>query len=225
MLRELFHAGTATQDRIVWLEESQIERKIDFTKRTSGFEKITAFLPISDEIAKDESQRESYLESRLPAFVRQAEDAWLVERLLAEGLPVVRSPRKPWKSWFPHDLGGLAPDAVLINAYDYYNFPLFHPPESRFDFRGRWRRWHRLKHQIEEHKLRVVPTLAVPRGTQIVGAFEQGATVWQLGELTTEISDQHQDYFRSKIYAARAEERLALTLYRPSAFRVIGKAA
>lgn len=213
MLRDLFGNGTATQDRIVWLEEelpSGDGGALGFTKRTTKFEKISAFIPVSEEIANDESQREKYLDARLPSFLRQAEDSWLVDRIFSVDIPRVRKLRKIFSST---SLGGLAPDALLFNSLDYLKL------------KRRWRRWHRLKHELEERNMRLVATYAVPRGMQIVGAFREGGTVWQLGELKTEISNSHQDYFRSNIWAARAEERLALTLFRPDAFRVIGKAA
>lgn len=207
MLRELFGSGTATQERIIWLEEDPDSDPIGLTKQTSKFEKLAAFLPISDEM--DEAEKQKYLDTRLPMFIRQAEDAWLMDKLLEGNLPKVRKLREV----VGQPLGGLAPDTVLFHPADYLKLI------------RRWKRWHRLVHALAEHRLQLVKTHAVPRGMQIVGAFREGATVWQLGELTTEISDQHQDYFRSPFLAARATERLALTLYRPSAFRVIGKAA
>jgi HK97 family phage major capsid protein len=53
----------------------------------------------------------------------------------------------------------------------------------------------------------------------LVGAFREGAQVWRKGGLTVESSNSHQDYFRKNLVALRAEERIALTVYRPSAFQ------
>ena len=66
--------------------------------------------------------------------------------------------------------------------------------------------------------LRSVVTRAVAAGSPIVGAFSDAATVWRKGGLSGEASNSHADYFRKNLTALRAEERMALAVYRPSAF-------
>lgn len=67
----------------------------------------------------------------------------------------------------------------------------------------------------------VVPTTAMPAGTALVGAFRQAAQVFSKGGLTVEASNSHADYFQRNEVAIRAERRLLLACYRPSAFGVI----
>jgi HK97 family phage major capsid protein len=65
---------------------------------------------------------------------------------------------------------------------------------------------------------RVVVTEAMDAGTALVGAFGTAAQVFRRGGLTVEASNSHSDYFRKNLTAVRAEERLALAVYRPQAF-------
>ena len=111
---ELFGQGTATQNSIVYLEETTTNTLIgnqpysgqssaavttaegaakppvfiDFTKRSTSIEKIAAFLPISDEMLEDEPQIASYINSRLAVFVKQAEEAYLLNKLLGSNISV-----------------------------------------------------------------------------------------------------------------------------------------
>jgi len=52
----------------------------------------------------------------------------------------------------------------------------------------------------------------------LVGAFNAGAAIWDRADATIEVSREHDDFFIRNTVAILAEERLALTVYRPSAF-------
>ena len=65
---------------------------------------------------------------------------------------------------------------------------------------------------------RVVVTAAIARGTALVGAFATGAQIFRRGGLSVEASNSHADFFQKNKTAIRAEERLALAVYRPQAF-------
>lgn len=64
-------------------------------------------------------------------------------------------------------------------------------------------------------------TTAIGAGTMLVGAFKQGAQLFRRGGITVEASNSHSDFFQRNQTAIRAEERLALAVYRPSAFTVV----
>lgn len=114
-IADLFGQGNATQNTIVYLEEttttagayttspynspnlpatavltSEGQAKpaafVDFTRRSVELSKIAAFLPISDEMIEDEPQIASYINGRLALFVRQAEEAHLMTTLLAASI-------------------------------------------------------------------------------------------------------------------------------------------
>jgi HK97 family phage major capsid protein len=52
----------------------------------------------------------------------------------------------------------------------------------------------------------------------LVGAFKQGAALWDRTDATIEISREHSDFFIKNLVAILCEERLALTVFRGNAF-------
>jgi len=69
--------------------------------------------------------------------------------------------------------------------------------------------------------LPVVVTPAIVAASSLVGAFKQAAQVFRKGGIRVEASNSHQDYFIKNLVAIRAEERLALAVYRPGAFGLV----
>lgn len=247
----LFSSGTATQNSIVYLEETTTQTLIggapysgqssaaattveggvkpavfvDFTKRSTSVEKIAAFLPIADEMVEDEPQIASYINARLSVFVRQAEEAYLMNKLLTSGISVsVGTAVQASPNMFDkiasgiltcQTQAGLNPDAVVIHPQDFWTMATTKAVAGTGDYfsggpyavpsRNPW-------------GITVVVTREAMNGFPLVGAFREGATLWRKGGLTVEASNSHSDYFRKDLTALRAEERLALTVLRPKAF-------
>ena len=61
-------------------------------------------------------------------------------------------------------------------------------------------------------------TPSIVAGTALVGAFATQSQVFRKGGIRVEASNSHQDFFIKNLVAIRAEERLALAVYRPGAF-------
>jgi HK97 family phage major capsid protein len=59
------------------------------------------------------------------------------------------------------------------------------------------------------------------RGTALIGAFKQGGQIFRRSGLTVEASNSHSTFFQENQTAIRAEERLALAVYRPGAFGTV----
>lgn len=70
-------------------------------------------------------------------------------------------------------------------------------------------------------RIPVVESDAVTEGEPIVGAWRLGATLWDREEANVRLSDSHGDFFIKNKVAVLAEERVALTIYRPEAFVVV----
>jgi HK97 family phage major capsid protein len=51
-----------------------------------------------------------------------------------------------------------------------------------------------------------------------VGAFGLGAQLWDREQANIRVSEHHADYFARNMLAILAEERLAITTYRPESF-------
>ncbi|WP_263147885.1 phage major capsid protein [Pseudomonas sp. RIT-PI-AD] len=67
-------------------------------------------------------------------------------------------------------------------------------------------------------KLPVVDSNAVPEGEFLVGAMNIAAQVFDREEAAVEVSTEDGDNFRKNLVTIRAEERLALAVYRPESF-------
>lgn len=66
--------------------------------------------------------------------------------------------------------------------------------------------------------LPVALTDQISPATALVGAFRTGAQVFRHGGVRVNSTNSHADYFIKNMVAIRAEERLALAVYRPAAF-------
>lgn len=242
---DLFGSGVATQNTIVFMRESLTEKgvldssgvavvtdeasdkaqaNLEFEKDSVSVEKLAAFLAVSDEMIEDEPQIASYINGRLPLFVRQAEEAKLVADLLGAGIESAEAGDVGGDNSFDAIAaaimtcqveGGLQPDSLVINPADFWAMAVMKAVAGDGNYfsggpyagpaRNPW-------------GLATVITTAVTAGSPIVGAFKTAATVWRKGGLSVELSNSHADYFRKNLTAIRAEERVALSVYRPEAF-------
>lgn len=252
-IAELFAQGTATQNSIVYLEETETTpgvldmsytvanadnavavltsegaakpaAYIDFTKRSANLEKLAAFLPVSEEMLEDEPQIASYINSRLSMFVRQAEERRLLTKLLASGIGTAGYGELGGSNIFDSVMagitavrneGGMEPDALVISPTDFAKMSIAKDGANGGYYSGG-------PYGAAANNpwgLRTVVTGAVADGAPVVGAFREAAQVWRKGGLTVEASNSHSDYFRKNLVAIRAEERIALTVFRPLAFQ------
>lgn len=67
-------------------------------------------------------------------------------------------------------------------------------------------------------RLPVVDTNAMPQGEFMVGAFDMAAQVFDREDANVEVSTEDADNFTKNMVTIRAEERLALAVYRPQSF-------
>lgn len=67
--------------------------------------------------------------------------------------------------------------------------------------------------------LPVVPTeIAALQGKLLVGAFREGAQIYDREEINVEVATENEDDFIKNMVTIRCEERLALAVFRPQAF-------
>jgi HK97 family phage major capsid protein len=228
------------------------ESTLVFGEVSEPVRKIATLLPISDEMLEDAPQIQAYLNSRLTLFVKQQEEQQLLlgsgtapnlQGFVASGraigtyargtaddnaLAIFKAANGTRGSSF------LDPDTVVIHPTNwqairtakddsgqYYGGGPFYGPyggpqgpagASQFSADSLW-------------GMRVVVTSAITVGTALVGAFGEGAAVFRKGGVTVEASNSHSTYFASDITTLRAELRLALGVFRPSAFVAVTQLA
>lgn len=239
----LFPQGNTTQQAIPYMEETlatnaaaetaeggeKPEAALEFDEKSSPVRKIAVFLPVTDELFDDVPAMRSYVENRLRTFVRQREDGQLLNGtgLGTNLLGVLNTPgiQTQAKGADP------TPDAIYkaitkiaVNAFLDASGVVFHPNDwmeirllrtadgiyiwGNPSEAGPERIW----------GLPIVKTTRIAEGTALVGAYRDGGQIFRRSEIAFAVSDSHSDFFRKNLLALRAEERLALVIFRPLAF-------
>jgi HK97 family phage major capsid protein len=213
------------------------ESALAFSKVDEVLHKIATFLPISDEMLEDWAQAQSYIDARLILFVKLAEEAQLLNGD-GTGANLVGLLNRPGlattivKGTAPsvaEDNGMdaiyrqitairttafLEPDAIVIDPQGWQTQVLSKNSQGAYYASGPF--------VSEQNQTlwgkRVAVTPALAANSSLVGAFQQGGQIFRKGGITVEASNSHADFFQKNLTAIRAEERLALAVYRPGAF-------
>lgn len=111
------------------------------------------------------------------------------------------------------DLAEYAPTGFVMNPFNWAALELRKDGDNRYIFAAPQnstvpRLW----------GLPVVSTTAMLRGSFLVGAFQLGAQIWDRMLAAVLISTEDDKNFQQNLATVRAEERLALTVYRPESF-------
>lgn len=216
------------------------ESALAFTSVDETFRKIAHVLPVTDEMLEDIAALRSYIDARLILGVQLTEEDQLLNGsgagsnltgfLNRAGLAtaVARGTDTNADAIFKQIIALrvnalVQPDAVIINPANWQTIALDKdgngayraggPFESAgiFGLGGGPNLW----------GLRVVVTPAIAAGTALVGAFRTAAQLYRKGGIQVEASNSHSTFFIENKTMIRAEERLALAVYRPAAFGTV----
>jgi HK97 family phage major capsid protein len=242
-IADLFASGRTTQASIVYMEETTTtnaaaetdeggtkpESALAFTERTSPVRKIATVLPVTDELMQDAPAMEDYVNSRLGQFVAYREDSQLlngdgVSPNLRGVLNVVGiqtqakgadpTPDAFYKAIVKVATGAYLPvDAAVANPLDWQDIRLLRTTDGIYIWGS--------PSEVGPNRIwgvNVVVTTAITAGTGLVGAFRAAGQVFRRSDIAFAVSDSHSDFFVKNQLMIRAEERLALVIYRPAAF-------
>jgi len=119
---------------------------------------------------------------------------------------------------------GLDADGLVINPADYQNLRLRRDGNEQYYgggyFQGQYGNG-TMADQPPVWGLRTVVTPAIAAGTVLVGAFQQGATLYRKGGVRVESTNSHASDFTSNLVTTRIEERVALAVRYPAAFNIV----
>ena len=240
---DLMLQGTTSAQKVTYYEETTFtnsaaevaeaglkpESALDFTLREDDVRKIATWVPVTDEMMEDVPAFESYLRGRLAFMVRQREELQLlqgngtspnilglynrsgVQTVTGYGLSTIDSILKAitevQKDAFAE------PTALVVHPNDWFEI------RTSKDTTGNYLLGPATldPDQARPWGLRVRVTTNAIENTGLVGAFNQ-AQIFRRSGISIAISTEHSDYFIYNKVAVRAEERLALAVYRPSAF-------
>jgi len=107
-------------------------------------------------------------------------------------------------------------DAIVLNPADWETIELLKSSYGEYIFGGDMGPIDALGPRIWGK--RVVATNSITAGTFLVGSFTMGAQIWDRQDAAVQISYEDGDNFKKNMATLLAEERLALTVYRPAAF-------
>lgn len=110
-------------------------------------------------------------------------------------------------------LAGYPPTGIVLHPADWEDIELLKTDNGAYIWvsvvnGGETRLW----------RVPVVQSTAIVEGEFLIGAFGLAGQLWDREQANVRVSEHHADYFARNMLAILAEERLALTVYRPEAF-------
>jgi HK97 family phage major capsid protein len=224
------------------------ESTITFDQVDEPVRKVATFLPVSDEMLEDVAQLRSYLDGRLRLFVEHAEEANLlngngnapnlrgllqrvgIQTATRVALQTASGATNPTQADAIHQAivnvqanALMDPDGIVIHPTNWATLRVMKDGNDQYfgggPFGGQYGNGGIYGDTL--WGLPVVVTSAIPANTALVGAFRTAAQVFRRNNLTVEASNSHNDFFQKNLTAIRAEQRLALAVYRPNAFHAI----
>lgn len=246
-LREITNTNAAAA---VTEGDAKPESTITFDQVDEPVRKVATFLPVSDEMLEDEAQIRSYLDNRLRLFVEHAKETQILSGSGAapqlRGLLNRVGIQTGTRSALAVTLGEVAlsttvatavyaaitairvnarvePDGIVMHPTNWAAFKTSKDGNGQFFGGGPFTGPYGNGGIAGETAwgLPVVVTSAITVNTALVGAFGTMAQVFYRNGLTVEASNSHSDFFQKNLTAIRAEQRLALAVYRPEAFHAI----
>jgi HK97 family phage major capsid protein len=251
VVADLLAPGTTDSNAIIYMQETVFTNAADtvaegaikpestliFDKVTETIHKIAHWIPITDEMLEDVSYIRSYVDGRLRLGVMMAEEDKLLNGaaspdeinglLNRTGLRTAEvaggSPDSPNADAVFRQMMGIftdsfiMPDGIVMNPSNWQTIQLMKDTSGAYMGGGPFglppapRLW----------GLPVVVTPAITTGTALVGAFGSQAQIFRKGGIQVAVSNSHSDFFIRNLTAIRAEERLGLAVYRPSAFGTV----
>jgi len=240
---DLMLPGTTSGQKVTYFEETTFtnaaaetdegaekqESALDFTLREDMVRKIATWIPVTDEMLEDVPGFESYLRGRLAFMVKQREELQLLQGA-GTGVTIQgvykRTGVQTVTGYQLSTIDSILKAITLVqsNAYVEPTAMVVHPLDwfdirTSKDTQGNYLLGPATQDPATARPwgLQMRVTTAATQNTGLVGAFNQ-AQVFRRSGIAIAISTENEDYFIYNKLAVRAEERLALAVYRPSAF-------
>jgi len=246
VIADLLASGTTDSNAIVYMVETVFtnaantvaegaakpESALVFASVTEAVRKIAHWLPVTEEMLEDVAAIRSYIDARLRLGVQLKEEDQLMNgdgvapnllgilarpglaTSIARGAAETNADVIFRQVMTIYAASFLMPDGVVMNPADWATTVLTKSKDGSYLTAGPFA-------PIQSPTLWGLPvavTPAIVAASALVGAFQSAAQVFRKGGIRVEASNSHQDFFIKNLVAIRAEERLALAVYRPGAF-------
>lgn len=207
------------------------ESDIDFELVQSGVKTIAHLVRASKQILDDAAQLSSYIDARLRYGLQLKEELQLLKgsgagnnlngiytQATAYANPGVTVQNQTWidqlrLALLQAELAEYYADGIVLSPIDWAAIELTKDSQNQYILANPFglampMLWSRP----------VVATQSMDAGDFLVGAFQLGAQVYDREDANVVISTEDKDNFSKNMITIRAEERLALAVYRPEAF-------
>lgn len=207
------------------------ESTLVFAAATSAVQKIAHWIPVTEEMLEDYAQTRSIIDARLRLGLDLTEEDQLLNgsgvapNLLGlMNLPgltaaqaagadsnvdaIFKEMTKIATTVF------VTPDAFVINPANWQTIQLTKNAAGNYLGNGPWA-------AAQQPMLWGIPGAVTPSivaNTALVGGFRSSAQIFRRGGVRVEATNSHASFFVNNLVAIRAEERLALAVYREAAF-------
>lgn len=248
VVADLMPGGRTDSNSIVFMKESTFTNAADtvaeggtkpestliFDQTSSDVRKIAHWLPVTEEMLEDVPAIRAYIDMRLRLGVELEEEDQLLNgngtapnirgllnqtglatTITTGGSPGDSNADAIFKQMMALAYTSLVPaDGIVMNPTNWQSIALAKNADDLYYGGGPFntppipRLW----------GLPVVLTPSIAANTALVGAFRTAAQVFRKGGIRVEATNSHASYFITNLVAIRAEERLALVVYRPAAF-------
>lgn len=245
VIADLIAPGTTDSNVIAYMKEKTFtnaaapvaqagtkpESTLVFEAATSKVEKIAHWIPVTDEMLEDFAQTESIIDSRLRLGLELTEEDQLLNgggtspallglmNLLGLAAAQARGTDSNMDAVMKQitaiSINALVmPDGVVMNPANWMSVQLAKNANGNYMGSGPW-----AGPQVPVlWGLPVAVTPSIAAGTALVGGFRSSAQIFRKGGVRVEASNSHASFFINNLVAIRAEERLALAVYREPAF-------
>jgi HK97 family phage major capsid protein len=240
--------GTATSGAAGVAETgTKPESTLGLGTKDEPIKKIATLLPVSDEMLSDAPQIQSYINGRLMLFIKIEEERQLFRGtsggnevqgfLTSRNVPVyaggTAAGNKAVQTFKAlNSMRGSAliePEWIVMHPTDWEGIRLLTDNQGQFFGGGPFQGPYGAGSNVQQSgqvtgandavwQKPVYVTAAVGgAGTALIGTAAN-AQIWRRGAISVEASNSHSTWFATDVVAIRAEERLGLAVYRPSAY-------
>jgi HK97 family phage major capsid protein len=234
----------AFQDLTATVLEKGAKPQLDLTlaRRQDNVTKIANVAKVTDEMFQDASEFQSYLSNRMVFGVRRVEENQLLNGngtapnlqgilnrtglatavVTAAGLTALKAIEGIFNQITAlRSTSFVEPDAIVIHPTDWQTIRLGKDSQNQYYGGGPFTGAYGNPGPANVSELwgcKVVVTTAIAQGTVLVGGFQECAQVFRRQGITLEMTNSNVDDFVNNLITLRAEERLALAVYRPAGF-------
>lgn len=207
------------------------ESALTFDLLTESVKTIAHWIPASRQVLDDAGQLRAYIDNRLLYGLMIKEEQQI---LYGDGLSpnlsgILTNPNIQSYSWSAGTVGDSKIDAIrraitLARIAEYpVNGIVLHPEDWEDIQLAKGDDAHYIWVNVNDGgvmrlwSVPVVETTAIAPGEALLGSFNMGAMLWDREDANIRVGEPT-DYFTRNMVAILAEERLALTVFRPEAF-------